>query len=89
MKRWSYRSKASSSSSYTNLQSLYGSEDNGKGGGGGRMKRLSIRSDNAFYDSISLYRPLSFSHSSKIPHPPAAAPAPIVVRTFAYFNNIF
>ena len=78
-KRWSHRSKASSSS--TDLKALYGSEDNGKGGG--RMKRLSIRTDNSFYDNILSFRPLSFSHSSRIPQTPAL----IAVSTFDYFRK--
>ena len=78
-KRWSHRSKASSSS--TDLHALYGSEDNGKGGG--RMKRLSIRTDNSFYDNVLSFRPLSFSHSSRIPQTPAL----IAVSTFDYFDK--
>ena len=84
-KRWPYRSKASSSSS-TDSEALYASEDNGKGRGGGggvRMKRLSIRLDNAFYDNLSSHRPLSFSHSSRIPQTPAL----IAVSTFDYFDK--
>ena len=73
-KRWSYRSKASSSSS-TDLQALHG---------GGMMKRLSIRPDNAFYDNILSFRPLSFSHSSRIPQTPAL----IAVSTFDYFDKL-
>ena len=81
-KRWSHRSKASSSS--TDLQALYGPEDNGKRGkGGGRMKRLSMRLDNAYYDNLSSHRPSPFSHSSRIPRTPAL----IAVSTFDYFDK--